>query len=185
MQIAAFTSDPHYGHKNIIRYCNRPFSSIDEMTRELIARYNSKVSQTDTVLWGGDCFFCPFSDARQILQELNGSKVLILGNHDRGAGSMAVIGFSIVMEECVLNIAGQTVRVKHYPYDDKRYQSRCPIRDKHEMLIHGHTHSPNKLDGKQIHIGVDAWNYTPALMSEIEEIVTQNRTNHLDDPNKG
>lgn len=170
-KINAFTSDPHYGHKNIIKYCNRPFSSIEEMTRELIARYNSKVKPTDTALWGGDCFFCPFVEAKQILDQLNGTKVLILGNHDRGPGTMAAIGFQLVMDECVIDIAGQTIRVKHYPYEDKRYPERCPRRNKHEMLIHGHTHSPNKINRKQIHIGVDAWDYFPAMYEEVEELV--------------
>jgi calcineurin-like phosphoesterase family protein len=51
MKIKAFYSDPHYGHFNILKYCGRPFSSIQEMNREFIARYNSKIGPSDTVLW--------------------------------------------------------------------------------------------------------------------------------------
>jgi calcineurin-like phosphoesterase family protein len=42
-----------------------------------------------------------------------------------------------------------------------------------ELLIHGHTHSTEKLNGTQIHVGVDAWNYAPATLKEIEELVKQ------------
>lgn len=180
--IKAFYSDPHFGHKRICEYCNRPFSSVEEMTREFIARYNSRIGTNDTVLWGGDCFFCPFTEARQIMSALNGSKMTMRGNHDRGPGTMAAMGFDVVMDQCVIDIAGQTVRVCHYPYNDARYPDRSPRQDKHELLIHGHTHSPDRVNGKMIHIGVDAWDYRPAMWEEIEEIVVRIGGRRLDRP---
>lgn len=171
MKIAAFTSDTHYGHKSILEYSNRPFISIWQMETELIERYNSKVGPSDTVLWVGDCFFCNKSDAKKIMDRLNGTKIVVLGNHDRNPGPMTDIGFTIAMTECVINIAGQAVRVSHYPYQDKRYPDRCPKKSKDEMLIHGHTHSTKRIDGKQIHVGVDAWDYYPAMYNEVEKLV--------------
>lgn len=173
MKIAALTSDTHYGHKAILGYSNRPFMSIYHMETELIARYNSKIGPNDTVLWVGDCFFCNKNDAKQIMSRLNGTKIVVLGNHDRNPGPMADIGFTIAMEQCVINIAGQTVRVSHYPYDDKRYPERAPKKSKEEMLIHGHTHSTEKISKcrKMIHVGVDAWNYFPAMYNEVEDLV--------------
>ncbi len=38
-----FTGDEHFGHKNVIKYCNRPFSDVDEMDREIIKRHNEVV----------------------------------------------------------------------------------------------------------------------------------------------
>lgn len=35
-----YTSDLHIGHKNIIGFDHRPFSSLDEMTEKIIANWN-------------------------------------------------------------------------------------------------------------------------------------------------
>lgn len=180
MLITAFYSDPHFFHKSIIQYCNRPFSSIEEMNEQLIERYNSKINVIDTVLWCGDSFFCSVEKAKQVMQRLNGHKILVVGNHDRGLSSMAKIGFDIVMDECVLDIEDQTFRVKHYPYignknedgsPEGRYLDRRPQKIKGEMLIHGHVHSKKKINGKQIHVGVDAWDYYPAMLDEIKDLI--------------
>jgi calcineurin-like phosphoesterase family protein len=44
-----FTADQHFGHKNIIKYCNRPFSSVEEMNKVMIDRWNEIVGKEDTV----------------------------------------------------------------------------------------------------------------------------------------
>jgi calcineurin-like phosphoesterase family protein len=74
-----FTSDSHFGHANIIKYCNRPFSSVAEMDREMIEQWNKVVTMYDTVYHLGD--FC-FSAHAPYFNQLNGNKFLILGNHD-------------------------------------------------------------------------------------------------------
>lgn len=76
-----FTSDSHFGHNNVIKYCNRPFSSIGEMDEKLISEWNNTVSKNDTVYHLGDF---TFGDHKPYLNRLNGkNKYLILGNHDR------------------------------------------------------------------------------------------------------
>lgn len=52
------TSDLHFWHKNICKYCNRPFETIEQMNKEIINRYNSVVSEDDTVFILGDLGFC-------------------------------------------------------------------------------------------------------------------------------
>jgi calcineurin-like phosphoesterase family protein len=173
MLITHFTSDPHYGHRNIISHCNRLFLSTEHMREELIARYNSVVPPDGVTLWGGDCFFCPMSEAATIMSRLNGRKILVLGNHDKNSGRMSSLGFDVVAKELVIDICGVTVRINHYPCQDDRFPDRCPVLKPFEMLIHGHTHSPNKVNGRQIHIGVDAWAYAPASLQEIEELVNE------------
>lgn len=176
MLIDFFTSDTHYFHKNVISYCERPFVSIEEMNEELIRRYNERVGSNSTVMWVGDCFFCNVNKAKDIMSRLNGRKLLVVGNHDRGMASMAALGFDLVMDECVINIDEQNVRIKHYPYagstPDTRYSERRPLRNKNEMLIHGHTHAKERTDGnRQVHVGVDAWDYAPASFDDVRELI--------------
>lgn len=76
-----FTADTHFGHENVIRFCNRPFSSADEMDEMLIQNWNSRVKDNDTVYILGDMFFRS-ANAESILQRLKGKKRLIIGNHD-------------------------------------------------------------------------------------------------------
>lgn len=68
-----FTSDPHYGHANVIKYCSRPFASVDEMTRVLITNWNKVVTPEDIVYCLGD-FSLSTRPAEAITQKLNGIK---------------------------------------------------------------------------------------------------------------
>lgn len=182
-----FYSDPHWGHSNIIRYCSRPFKDVKEMNYELTRRYNEKVKPSDTVLWCGDCIFAKGDlGPHEILSGLNGHKILIKGNHDKSEAVMAEWGFDLVLTEAVLHIAGRTCRVSHFPYEDiehsreggegarrDKYRELRPKRRKGEVLIHGHTHSPKKVQGNCIHVGVDAWDYAPVSMAEVEALVAK------------
>lgn len=173
-----FYSDPHFGHANVLGYSNRPFADVDEMDRDLIARYQTVVRQDQTVLWLGDCFFCRPERAAEILAALPGRKILCRGNHDRSASSMARIGFELVTDTVTLNIAGRTCRANHYPYKGTPSaevapdaEHPWPQRHQGEVLIHGHTHSTKRRNGNQIHVGVDAWDYRPVALAEVEVLV--------------
>lgn len=185
--IDAFYSDPHFGHANIIKYSSRPFATSEEMDQELVSRYNAKVSSNMTVMWTGDGFFCPIEKIKEIMSSLNGRKMLVIGNHDRNPDVMLECGFDIVVEQCVLQVAGSTLRACHFPYfdshpSDKRFSHKRPPIVRGEMLVHGHSHSKEKFmtgakTGKnwvQIHVGVDAWNYEPVSVAEIQNLINDN-----------
>lgn len=70
-----FTSDLHLGHKNIIRLCNRPFSSIEEMDAVLIENWNRKVHQNDTVYILGDLMFRSEKPPEEYLRQLKGRSI--------------------------------------------------------------------------------------------------------------
>lgn len=109
------TSDTHFGHTNIIKYCNRPFTSAEEMDEQLIKNWNSVVGPDDVVIHCGD--FALYHDKEKIaevVQRLNGRKILILGNHDhhtanfyKRCGFIHVVGQTYVqVGNCVFS---------HYP----------------------------------------------------------------------
>lgn len=50
-------SDLHLDHKNIIKYCNRPFSSVEEMNGAIIDNWNEVVKESDFVYLVGDLAF--------------------------------------------------------------------------------------------------------------------------------
>lgn len=98
-------SDTHFGHENIIRYCNRPFRTVEEMDEAMIKNWNAVVTNKDVVIHLGD--FCLTNKERciEILNKLNGKKILIKGNHDnwadefyRSAGFSYVSKFPIVYD---------------------------------------------------------------------------------------
>lgn len=77
-----YISDTHFNHENIIHYSNRPFVSVEEMNKSMIAQWNFTVSDHDIVYHLGD-FACGSAEsAAEIFHRLRGRKVLILGNHD-------------------------------------------------------------------------------------------------------
>ena len=77
--------DCHFGHRNIIKYCNRPFASVEEMTDTLIKNWNGVVGKNDIVYVVGDFALCGKQKIIEIGQQLNGRKRLILGNHDQAS----------------------------------------------------------------------------------------------------
>lgn len=74
--------DTHFGHSNIIKYCNRPFRDVEEMDMVLIKNWNEIVSNHDIVIHLGDFALCARERAKEICSQLNGKKILIKGNHD-------------------------------------------------------------------------------------------------------
>ena len=98
--------DCHFGHRNIIKYCNRPFIDVEDMTRKQISYWNSVVGKNDIVYVVGDFALCGKQKIIEIGQQLNGRKRLILGNHDqasieiyRAAGFEFIYNHHIVIDD--------------------------------------------------------------------------------------
>lgn len=80
------TSDLHFGHKNILKFCEKNrahYGDVDTMNESMIAEWNAIVEAEDLVYILGDVAFLPSADAVKILKRLQGRKILIEGNHDR------------------------------------------------------------------------------------------------------
>ena len=77
-----YISDLHFGHRNILDFEQRPFSSVEEMDVEYIRRWNNKIKKGDEIYILGDLSFYKGEKTNEILKQLNGQKFLIEGNHD-------------------------------------------------------------------------------------------------------
>lgn len=110
-----YISDWHFGHKNVLAFDNRPFKSIEEMNNELIRRWNDVVSDGDIVYILGDMFWCTPSKAAPIMDQLNGQKFLIKGNHDKWHDAKFDKKFVKIDEYIEVEDEGRKVVLCHYP----------------------------------------------------------------------
>ncbi len=128
-------SDTHFGHANVIDYCNRPFSSVEEMDETLIENWNSTVNKNDVVIHLGDFGLGNKDYIKSIIERLNGKKILILGNHDwkedfyKESGFHTVSRFPIVYDHFYLMSHAPLILGDKLPYfncyghvhNDERY----------------------------------------------------------------
>jgi calcineurin-like phosphoesterase family protein len=174
-----FTSDEHYAHANIIRYCARPFADVEEMEQELIARHNARVRADDHVYHLGD-FSLDERIIKRLLPRLSGKHTLICGNHDKchpchkkyeaAARRYVVAGFTSVIRELTLG----RFLLNHMPYTgDSLHEARYPEwrpKDEGAWLFHGHVHEAWKVRDRMINVGVDQWDYAPVSLEELEKL---------------
>jgi len=160
------------------------------MNEGLILRWNQVVSVDDTVIVVGDFCFGNSSKRTEILNRLNGTKILVQGNHDKG--NITPKGFDLMVREMSMTIAGHKVSIKHYPLKYKlvkglwaKYvQRRRPKHldrmdvDRGQYHIHGHTHSTVRFNENQIHVGCDAWDCTPIPIKTIEKYIAIREIKH-------
>jgi len=96
-----FIADTHFNHENIIKYCDRPFSNAKEMNEYIIQKWNSVVKEDDIVYHLGDVGFGTTEMLKELINRLNGTKILLRGNHDfeRGVNGWKEVGFSEVYKK--------------------------------------------------------------------------------------
>ena len=154
-----FTSDLHFEHANIIKYCNRPFINVEAMNRELIKRWNNYVKHDDLVYCVGDMIHCPRSKGRIRYFEaiLNGQIVHIYGNHKSEQS---------YLYKCIMHFGGKSVFVTHRPSHTK-----AEIPKGTDFCICGHVHNLYKHkwveDIPVINVSVDVWNFQPVSTESI------------------
>lgn len=164
------TSDTHFNHANVVRYCGRPFRDAHEMNEALIARWNERVSPDDTVFHLGDFAMGSPDEWPAIASRLNGRKMLVLGNHDRHRGKMLSVGFDEVLgKNVVVSIDGLQVWLNHYPpHSDGGVGLRRPAPPaEYDLALCGHVHQLWKARAGIVNVGVDVWNFAPTTIREI------------------
>ena len=99
-----YIADTHFGHANIIKYCNRPFKDIYEMTEVLVNNWNSVVSEDDEVYMLGDFTLTKNKEIiSKLVSRLNGHIYLLMGNHDYlSVNEYIACGFEKVYDKPVI-----------------------------------------------------------------------------------
>jgi len=160
-----FTSDLHFGHKDVIRFCDRPFSTLQEMNESLIERWNSTVTDRDKVFVVGDVFLCDIEEGTHYINQLNGYKILIKGNHDHSPSTMIRSGFDECHPKFRYTMPDNRVALlQHYPMPD------ILIKDEYDLQIHGHIHLGKRTRGKKINVSCDIWDYSPVPIDTLNSI---------------
>lgn len=181
-----FTSDLHFGHKNVIRFCERPFEDIKEMGEKLIENWNQYVKENDVIFVLGDVFW--FNDShsiKKVLSQLNGIIYIIPGNHDDFTSYHRVVDNpSIILCDDIVQVFLESednrwckkiieLWLAHYPL------MTWPHRENGAIHLFGHIHStPEGREGvdqdlhlhpTQCDVGADYWGYKPVQFEKILE----------------
>jgi len=171
-----FTSDTHFRHQNIIRYCTRPFGDIEFHDQELIKRWNNKVHPDDVVYHLGDFAFGSPEQWQRIIESLNGCINLVKGNHDHSdklkklkelpGKNLNFLGHyhEIKVDDEEMDVT-QVIVLFHYPIEswNKRHHG--------SWHLHGHCHGSLTSPDYQARLDVSVDNHDYSPIGNIGEIV--------------
>ncbi len=148
-------SDTHFGHSNIIKYCDRPFQSAEHMDEVLLYNWNQTVKPQDKVYHLGDVYF----KNPEILKHLNGHLRLILGNHDDGLDQVLRKRFEKIMVWRHFKEFG--LLLTHVPVHSGTLNEKIP------KNIHGHIHQNLINDTRYRNVCVEKTDYRPINIEEL------------------
>lgn len=188
-----FTSDTHFMHRNVIKYCNRPFADADEMDEAMITRWNATVTPRDHVYHIGDVSLLKkhsenHDKLRHMLARLHGKKHIVWGNHDRGTKQTILsAGWHALGDMYELNVppesnngVKQKIIMCHYAlltWNESHYGS---------WSLYGHSHGtlPDNPKLLSCDVGVDCWNFTPVSMEQLNDIMSKKTWAPIDHHNR-
>ena len=176
-----FTSDIHFGHSNIIKYCRRPFASVEEMNEKIVRNWNEKVSREDEVFILGDLSFMSAYATRLLMLRMNGKKYVIVGNHDKKLFKDRELAncFEWIKDYAEIQYRGIPIVLFHYPIAmwNGRFHGA--------MHLYGHVHNGQDyyafLKGRMTgdgsyNVGMDVNDFAPV---DIEELIEKNRQENV------
>ncbi len=173
------TSDLHIGHEKAIEFDHRPFRNLQHMHDKLVENFNKTVPVDGVTYFLGDIGMHDKKAVRDIIQSMNGKKLLVLGNHDTGVESMIKLGFDIVLYGAVTYLQGEKITMSHCPLkgvyreptdhfhnelrrgynwhgEDKNH--RFTFNDEGQFHLHGHIHASKHTEAydigkRMVHLG--------------------------------
>lgn len=193
-----FTSDTHFYHSSIIKFCKRPFANVKEMNEALIERWNEKVPEDGLVFHLGDFAWGSAQNWREMRSRLHGDIILILGNHDMKNAPLTKTQFGNLFTEfhqqMLIRITGENgkryVYLNHYPMlcyagtykpdNAKIYQLFGHVHMTHEKAMGLDTDLVlNNCWPSQYDVGVDFNDYAPISWDEVDAKIQYQLQNHV------
>jgi calcineurin-like phosphoesterase family protein len=166
-------SDLHLGHSNIIEYCDRPFSSVEEMNRVLVNNWNRTVDEEDVVYFLGDVSLSTSVSQQEWLDKLNGNKIMTPGNHDNDMN---------VYEANVPVVDSFVLQHEKYRFFCTHRPENIPD-DWDEWAIHGHNHNNNLSEHpfinqgrNKLNVSVELTDYKPVSLETILSCLSERET---------
>ena len=154
------TSDLHFNHTNILKM-GRPFATIEEHNNYIIDQFNSVVGKDDLVYILGDLGFTPLKNLEPLVRRLNGRKILVLGNHDKGKiGEYRNMGFIEVYDHPVY-FSWATI-LSHSPLKEA-------FDNPYVFNVHGHLHNSTLKLNHFINVNCELNDYKPLDLKKIDE----------------
>lgn len=168
-----FTSDLHLGHANIIKHCNRPFQTVEEMDEFILEKWNAKVRPNDTVYILGDLMFRNKRPPEEYLSRMPGKKHLVVGNHDKAW-----------MKKVDLEEWFESVEMMRFMSDGQRKLTMChypmmswPFSNHEGWMVYGHIHDNTAMDywpliarsDRMLNAGADINGFEPVTFEEMAE----------------
>lgn len=176
-----WTADWHVGHENCLKFDNRPYDNLDDMHHDIIRQMNRYTPKHGVLFVLGDVG----NDknlVKEVVSQIQGTKVLIRGNHDGKLDSMYNCGFDVVLEKGQITIGQDIITFTHCPkygvfredttgmrkmtgkenwHGEPWHKHRYSIQDFNQFHLHGHTHMRVDrgliTDGRQMDVGFPAW----------------------------
>jgi calcineurin-like phosphoesterase family protein len=170
-----YTADPHFGHEAILRFENRPFSSIEEMDETMLANLKKALGSRDTLYILGDFVWAKSHEedrVRKLLRAIPGKKVLVTGNHDPHWVTH-LPEWGAVHEMIEVKEDGQRLTLCHYPlitWPGVRYGALCAF---------GHVHGNWRGSRGCVNVGVDVFDFKPVTLFEIRKRSRELQVNPL------
>lgn len=164
-------SDTHFGHAQLLSGSDpaRPFDTLGQMHDEIVQRWNAVVRPGDTVYHLGDVYF---NQGWRVLERLNGTKHLILGNHDAPSDPHLTTAFREIALWKVF--AEERVVLTHLPLD---LSARGGLGQRFACNIHGHLHHRPAPSDRHLCVCVEQTGYAPlnldALLADMSTAGTK------------
>ena len=167
-----FTADYHLSHKNIIKYCNRPFTNVEEMNATILNNLEKKVKHGDIVYFLGDLSFKK-DTALMFFKKLTDIEIhFIIGNHDHtDVIKLADLYCNSVSRLKEIQIEDQSITLCHYAM---RIWNRSNY---NAWQLHGHSHGTIAPFEYQYDIGIDNNNFYPLSYQQLGELMKANMNN--------